>query len=296
MTARTLAAILAMLAGITGSAMAGVPQSELIEAGVPASLAPFAERLSRAEGGWTANNSPPISPPGCVGFFQACPGTFESLYSGTREQFLQDRPGQVQTFLSYHRTSWSQVAPYVDQLRGQQVTYGGRTFVIDDAAIAFGMQFGLGRIRAFLRGGCEAPKAGPGTSPAIDGNGVSVCRYFGYGVGYDVSAITGQAYANLQPVQPGVPGTAEPGVPPLVEGSPQSSDIWNLEASAMGDRKRILIERTITANKELQVERQRLEAERRLGLLWGMQVLADLEQLGSLRRDAVTNASDQGEE
>jgi hypothetical protein len=273
-----LALVLAGMGAITLPARAGVPQSELIAAGLPESLAPFAARLSAAEGGWTSNNSPPINPPGCVGFFQACPGTFEQLYSGTREQFLQDRSGQVQALLTYHRTSWSQVAGYVDQLRGQQVTYGGKTFVIDDSAIAFGMQFGIGRIQAFLRGGCLAPKAGKGTSPAVDGNGVSVCQYFAYGVGYDVSAITGSAYSNMQPVQPGVPDTAEPGVPPIVEGSAQSSDSWNLEGVAMSDRKRLAIERAIIANKELQLEAQRMDNERRSGLLWAMRVLGDIDR------------------
>lgn len=286
MRARILALGLLLGCGVA-PAWAGVPQSELIEAGMPETLVPFAARLSAAEGGWQAENQL-----GCVGFFQACPKTFISLYNGTKEQFKADHPGQVQAFLKYHRESWSQVSGYVDQLRGQQVTYGGNTFVIDDSAIVFGMQFGLGRIQAFLRGGCDAPKAGPGTSPAVDGNGVSVCRYFGYGVGYDVSAITGQAYANLQPVEPGGPDTAEPGVPPLVEGSPQSSDTWNLEAEVLADRKRIAIERAIMANKELQIEAQRMDAERRLGLLWAMRVLADVDRLQ--RRRAGDAAPEQG--
>jgi hypothetical protein len=190
----------------------------------------------------------------------------------------------VQAYLKYAGESWSQVSPYVEGLRGQQVTYGGKTFVIDDSAIVFGMQFGLGRIQAFLRGGCDALKAGPGTSPAVDGNGVSICQYFGYGVGYDVSAITGNAYANLQPVQLGVPDTAQPGVPPLVEGSPQSSDSWNLEAVALADRKRLAIERAIIANKELQLEVQRMENERRSGLLWAMRLLADIDSQEQSRR------------
>lgn len=269
----TLALVL-ILGCASAPARAGVPQSELSANGMPENLAPFAARISSAEGGWESSNQF-----GCVGFFQACGATFTALYSGSKAQFLADRPGQVQAYLQYARTSWSQVEPYLGQLRGQQVTYGGKSFVIDDSAILFGMQFGLGRLRAFLRGGCEAPKAGPGTSPAIDGNGVSVCTYFGKGIGYDVSAITGSAYANLQPVQPGVPDTAEPGVPPLVEGSPQSSDTWSLEAGVLADRKRIAIERAIIANKELQIEAQRMDAERRLGLIWAMRVLADVDAL-----------------
>jgi hypothetical protein len=78
----TLALGLAMLGCAVTPARAGVPQSELIEAGMPESLAPFATRISAAEGGWTSNNSPPITPPGCVGFFQACAKTFEPCLSG----------------------------------------------------------------------------------------------------------------------------------------------------------------------------------------------------------------------
>ncbi|TSD87501.1 hypothetical protein FFK22_016795 [Mycobacterium sp. KBS0706] len=283
MRAGTLALVLVSSCAAV-PAWAGVPQSELIASGMPENLAPFAARISLAEGGWESDNQF-----GCVGFFQACGATFTSLYGGTKEQFKADRPGQVQVYLTYARTSWSQVRPYLGQLRGQQVSYGGKSFVIDDSAILFGMQFGLGRIQAFIRGGCEAPKAGRGTSPAIDGNGVSVCTYFGKGVGYDVSAITGIAYANLQPVQPGVPDTAEPGVPPLVEGSPQSSDTWNSEAEVLADRKRIAIERAIMANKDLQIEAQRMDAERRLGLLWAMRVLADVDRLERRRADNGTS-------
>lgn len=254
-------------------AAAGVPQSEFIDAGAPASLAPFLERISAAEGGWTADNvATRRNPPGCVGFFQLCPppnGPFDQYYSGTQEQFKQDRPGQVQAYLRYAGDAWQQVQDNFGSVLGRTVSYGGKTAVIDESAVIFAMQFGPGIMRRFVQNDYSC-----GTDTA-DQNGTSVCKYFLMGAGYDVSAITGQPYSGQGPV--------EPGVPPMAEGGPAEHQDWMLEMSAAA-RKRYWMEKAWAEYLSLEMEVAASEVQRRKGLLIAMQLLSDLDKLEAQRR------------
>ncbi|MGL4959854.1 MAG: hypothetical protein ACRC67_01385 [Inquilinus sp.] len=264
-----LAAAAVLLSAVP--AVAGVPQSEFIEAGAPASLAPFLERISAAEGGWTADNvASRQNPPGCVGFFQLCPeAPFSSYYSGTQEQFKQDRPGQVQAYLNYAGAAWNDVKDNFSSILGRSATYGGKTVVIDESAAIFAMQFGGRIMKRFIDTGYAC---GSGTA---DGNGTTVCKYFVIGAGYDVSAITGQPYSGQVPV--------EPGVPPMAEGGPAEHQDWMLEMSAAA-RKRYWMEKAWAEYLSLEMEMAASEVQRRKGLLVAMQLLSDLDRLEEQRR------------
>jgi len=267
---RGILAAAAML--LTASpAAAGVPQSEFIDAGAPASLAPFLERISAAEGGWTSDNvASRQNPPGCVGFFQLCPeAPFSSYYSGTQEQFKQDRPGQVQAYMRYAGAAWGEVKDNFSSVLGRSATYGGKTVVIDESAVIFAMQFGGRIMKRFIDNDYAC---GSGTA---DGNGTSVCKYFVIGAGYDVSAITGQPYSGQGPV--------EPGVPPMVEGGPAEHQDWMLEMSAAA-RKRYWMEKAWAEYLSLEMEVAASEVQRRKGLLIAMQLLSDLDRLEAQRR------------
>jgi len=166
-------------------ASAGVPPAELIQYGMPPSLAQFAANISASEGDWTSVNWA-----GCVGAFQFCSGTLEQYYHGTREQFLNDPRAQVQAHLSYLADEWALVQRHgYSELIGQQVCYNGRCATITASSLLKACQFGCGpdgKLANFLNlSDCDHPKV-------RDGNNYSVCNYLISGAGYDVSHIIGE--------------------------------------------------------------------------------------------------------
>ncbi|MGO4283210.1 acyltransferase [Bosea sp. TAB14] len=177
---------------------AGESAASLIAAGIPANCAPFAAKVSAAEGNFGTTNQY-----GCLGAFQFCPGTFERYYTGSAQSFLNDPQAQVAAWTRYQQNSWSQVRKNgMDSLIGQQVCSGGRCATIDQSAILMACQFGCGK------GGKLANYAASGDCNARnvkDGNGVSVCTYLVKGAGYDASCFTGD------PMTSCVPAPTEPG-------------------------------------------------------------------------------------
>jgi hypothetical protein len=177
---------------------AGESAASLIAAGIPANCAPFAAKVSAAEGNFGTTNQY-----GCLGAFQFCPGTFERYYTGSAQSFLNDPQAQVAAWTRYQQNSWSQVRKNgMDSLVGQQVCSGGRCATIDQSAILMACQFGCGK------GGKLANYAASGDCNARnvkDGNGVSVCTYLVKGAGYDASCFTGD------PMTSCVPAPTEPG-------------------------------------------------------------------------------------
>ncbi|MGF7056256.1 hypothetical protein GGC47_005473 [Bosea sp. OAE752] len=177
---------------------AGESAASLIAAGIPANCAPFAAKVSAAEGNFGTTNQY-----GCLGAFQFCPGTFERYYTGSAQSFLNDPQAQVAAWTRYQQNSWSQVQKNgMGSLVGQQVCSGGRCATIDQSAILMACQFGCGK------GGKLANYAASGDCNARnvkDGNGVSVCTYLVKGAGYDASCFTGD------PMTSCVPAPTEPG-------------------------------------------------------------------------------------
>jgi len=178
--------------------LAGESAANLVAAGMPANCAPFAAKVSAAEGNFGTTNQHR-----CLGAFQFCPGTFERYYNGSAQSFLDDPQAQVAAWSKYERDSWSQAERNgLTSLVGQQVCHGGRCATIDQSAILMACQFGCGK------GGKLANYAASGDCNARnvkDGNLVSVCSYMIKGAGYDASCFTGQqSTACVQtPINPG---------------------------------------------------------------------------------------------
>ena len=182
--ARLLFGVCVLLLGLgTQKAHAAVSASELIAAGMPASLAPFAAAVSASEGNWDSVNQF-----GCAGAFQFCPATRQQYYQGSVADFLASPAAQVSAYRRYMADQWRlATANSFDTLIGRNLCWQGRCATITASSIIYGCQFGcasrgaLGRY--FQTGDC---------SRAVDGNNVSVCRYLILGSGYDVSEVTGE--------------------------------------------------------------------------------------------------------
>ena len=177
------AGFLALALAATGRpAQAGVTEAELIAAGMPASLASFAAKVSASEGNWSSVNQY-----SCAGAFQFCPATRQRYYPGSISDFLASPSIQVSAYRRYMADEWGLASGNgFDSLVGQQVCWEGSCATITASSILMGCQFGcasrgaLGRF--YQTGDCDR---------ARDGNGVSVCSYLIRGAGFDVSAITG---------------------------------------------------------------------------------------------------------
>ena len=163
-------------------AQAGVTQAELVAAGMPASLAPFAAKVSASEGNWGSVNQY-----SCAGAFQFCPATRQRYYPGSLDDFLASPAVQVSAYRRYMADEWGLASRNgFDGLIGREVCWEGGCATISASSILMGCQFGcasrgaLGRY--YQTGDCDR---------ARDGNGVSVCSYLIRGAGLDVSAITG---------------------------------------------------------------------------------------------------------
>ena len=194
---------------------AGESAASLTSAGIPANCAPFAAKVSAAEGNFGTTNQY-----GCLGAFQFCPGTFERYYSGSAQSFLNDPQAQVAAWTRYQQNSWSQVQKNgMGSLVGQQVCSGGRCATIDQSAILMACQFGCGK------GGKLSSYAASGDCNARnvkDGNGVSVCTYLVKGAGYDASCFTGEASTSCTPAPSG-PGDYPTSIG-IAANPPSSSD------------------------------------------------------------------------
>ena len=191
---RLARAAMGLLLALTAApaAQAGVSQADLITAGMPASLAPFAARVSASEGNWDS-----VNPFGCAGAFQFCPDTRRRYYSGTVEQFLASPSAQVTAYRAYMANEWRiATGNGFESLIGRQVCHGGQCATITASSILMGCQFGCGsrgKLGHYFRtGNCDDRQA-------RDGNGLSVCAYLIRGAGYDVSAITGAPEATPAP-------------------------------------------------------------------------------------------------
>ncbi|HEV7325567.1 MAG TPA: acyltransferase [Bosea sp. (in: a-proteobacteria)] len=196
-------------------AFAGESAASLTAAGIPANCAPFAAKVSAAEGNFGTTNQF-----GCLGAFQFCPGTFERYYSGSAQSFLNDPQAQVAAWTRYQQNSWSQVQKNgMGSLVGQQVCSGGRCATIDQSAILMACQFGCGKngkLANFAASGdCDARNV-------KDGNGVSVCSYLVRGAGYDASCFTGDASTTCTPTPSG-PGDFPTSIG-IAANPPSSSD------------------------------------------------------------------------
>lgn len=161
-------------------------QADLIAAGMPASLAPFAEMVSASEGNWDSVNQY-----GCAGAFQFCPATRRAYYEGPVEEFLASPEKQVAAYRRYMSDEWKKATGNgFDELIGRNLCWEGSCAPITASSILMGCQFGCGARGDlgiyYTTGDCNA---------ARDGNGVSVCTYLLKGAGYDVSAVTGAAEA-----------------------------------------------------------------------------------------------------
>lgn len=176
---------LLLVMGLTGQqARANVSQADMIAAGMPASLAPFAAAVSASEGNWTSLNRF-----GCAGAFQFCPDTRRQYYSGSVDSFLASPSAQVSAWRRYLADEWRKAtANGFDDLIGQQVCYQGRCATLTASSILYACQFGCGA-RGKL--GWYSQLRDCDDRRTQDGNLVSVCRYLIRGTGYDVSAITG---------------------------------------------------------------------------------------------------------
>lgn len=196
-------------------AFAGESAASLISAGIPANCAPFAAKVSAAEGNFGTTNRY-----GCLGAFQFCPGTFERYYNGSAQSFLNDPQAQVAAWSKYERDSWSQAERNgLTSLVGQQVCHGGRCATVDQSAILFACQFGCGK------GGKLANYAANGDCDARnvkDGNLVSVCSYMIKGAGYDASCFTGGSSTACTP-PPSGPGDFPTSIG-IAANPPSSSD------------------------------------------------------------------------
>ena len=169
---------------IVTSVLAGVSVNELIQAGMPASLAQFGAKVSSNEGNWTSVNQY-----GCLGAFQFCPGTFEMYYSGSRKDFLNKPNDQIDTWIRYQQNEWRKAQKNgLDGLVGKSICYRGRCASVTESSVLMACQFGCGKngkLDNLINNGlnCEA-------NSVKDGNGKSVCDYLISGAGYNVSDIT----------------------------------------------------------------------------------------------------------
>lgn len=175
---------------LSGSAMAGVSAQEMIQYGMPASMADYAAAVSKSEGNWNSVNSGD-----CLGAFQFCPETLDVFYQGTPESFLANPAAQVDAWIAYQRNEWRKAQNNgIDALIGQEVCYNGRCGVITASAILKACQFGCGtngRLhRYFQHGDCDAANV-------KDGNEVSVCEFMLRATGLNVEAITDMTESDL---------------------------------------------------------------------------------------------------
>ena len=166
------------------TALAGQSVKSLVGAGMPAKCANFAAKVSGSEGNFGETNKF-----GCLGAFQFCPGTFESYYKGSAQQFLNDPSAQVTSWTKYEQQSWMTAQKNgLTTLIGKKVCSDGKCATIDQSAILMACQFGCGRkgkLANYAAGGnCNARNV-------KDGNLVSVCSYLIRGAGYDASCFTG---------------------------------------------------------------------------------------------------------
>ncbi|MBE0599957.1 MAG: M23 family metallopeptidase [Burkholderiaceae bacterium] len=178
-------AIITSSASLTSAQAQGVSTAELIAAGMPASLAEFAARVSASEGDWDSLNQY-----GCAGAFQFCPATRRRYTTFTVEDFLASPREQVNAYRRYMADEWrlAQRMGYTS-LIGRNLCWEGACATITASSIIMACQFGCGNggklWTYWSTGNCDSPRA-------RDGNGLSVCTYLIRGSGYDVSAITGE--------------------------------------------------------------------------------------------------------
>lgn len=181
---QTLRACVLALSGFLASPVAaGVSQGDLIAAGMPSDLAPFAASVSSSEGNWDSVNWAD-----CAGAFQFCPATRQRYYSGSLASFLASPSAQVTAYRSYMANEWGNATRNgFDALIGSQVCYNGSCATISASSIIKACQFGCGyggKLGHYFRNGdCDA-------DGAKDGNDYSVCNYLISGAGYDVSDVT----------------------------------------------------------------------------------------------------------
>lgn len=181
---RTLRYCVLAIAGFLASpVVAGVSTSDLVAAGMPSDLAPFAAAVSASEGNWDSVNWA-----NCAGAFQFCPATRQRYYAGSLSSFLASPEAQVTAYRGYMANEWKNATRNgFDSLIGSNVCYNGSCATITASSILKACQFGCGaggKLGYYYRtGDCDA-------DGAKDGNDFSVCNYLISGSGYDVSSVT----------------------------------------------------------------------------------------------------------
>lgn len=174
---------------IAGLAFAGESAVSLMNAGMPAECAEYAENVSKSEGSFSSV-SPVVNGTTCYGAFQFCnSGTLQTYWSGSPAQFLASPSSQVTAWVRYQQQEWRNANRYgMAGMVGKQLCYNGTCATISQSSILKACQFGCGKggkLYNLMAGGLDCSK--PNTK---DGAGTSVCAYLISGAGYNVSCIT----------------------------------------------------------------------------------------------------------